>query len=70
MTMDDTIKAQYEAQAKELRASLKKWENDWASSHNGEKPGRQDIKENPDIGKWLFDIQRQLVFCRSLPLNL
>lgn len=49
--MDTIVKAEYEAQAKELRASLKKWESDWAGGHNGAKPGRQDIKQNPHIGK-------------------
>ncbi|OAA77316.1 DNA replication regulator SLD2 [Akanthomyces lecanii RCEF 1005] len=47
--MDDTIKASYERNSKELRADLKKWESDWAAGHNGSKPSRQDIKDNPNI---------------------
>lgn len=48
--MDSQTKAQYEAQSQELRAQLKTWENDWAKSHDGSKPSRNDIKQNPDIG--------------------
>lgn len=48
--MDDQLRADYDYKATELRASLKKWESDWAGGHNGSKPGRQDIKDNPEIG--------------------
>lgn len=48
--MDETTRAKYEAKAQDVRASLKKWESDWADGHNGAKPGRQDIKNHPDIG--------------------
>lgn len=48
--MDDSKKAEYEQKSKLLRADLKKWESEWALSHNGAKPSRQDIKENPIIG--------------------
>ncbi|KAK5661755.1 hypothetical protein OQA88_9856 [Cercophora sp. LCS_1] len=47
--MDTQTKAQYEAQSQELRVQLKAWENDWAKSHDGSKPSRNDIKQNPDI---------------------
>jgi hypothetical protein len=49
--MDDTVKAQYAAKSTELRADLKKWETEWAQSHDGKKPGRDDIKRNVDIGR-------------------
>lgn len=52
--MDDKTRASYEQQSKELRADLKKWESDWADGHNGSKPGRRDIKENPSIGTLLL----------------
>lgn len=48
--MDERSKAEYESQAQALRADLKKWESDWVKAH-GSKPGRDDIKANPDIGK-------------------
>lgn len=48
--MDESTKASYEQKSKQLRADLKKWESDWASSHDGAKPSRQDIKDNPSIG--------------------
>jgi hypothetical protein len=48
--MDDKTRSRYEAKAAELKADLKQWEGDWASSHDGSKPGREDIKSNPDIG--------------------
>ena len=47
--MDDETKSLYEAKARDLRADLKRWESSWALTHGG-KPGRQDIKDNPDIG--------------------
>ncbi|KAI5458549.1 DNA replication/checkpoint protein [Mariannaea sp. PMI_226] len=49
--MDATTKAEYETKSQDLRADLKKWEGEWAKSHNGRKPGREDIKANPDIAR-------------------
>lgn len=49
-TMDDQARAAYESQCLKLRAELKKWESDWAATHGGTKPTRDDIKQNPDIG--------------------
>ncbi|KAK3941321.1 putative dna replication regulator sld2 protein [Diplogelasinospora grovesii] len=49
--MEDQQKATYETQSQTLRAELKKWEADWANSHDGKKPGRDDIKANPDIAQ-------------------
>ena len=48
--MDAQNKAKFESQSQELRADLKTWENDWAKSHSGQKPSRDDIKQNPEIG--------------------
>ncbi|KAL2259395.1 hypothetical protein VTK26DRAFT_6956 [Humicola hyalothermophila] len=50
-TMDEEARAAYESQSLQLRAALKKWENDWASAHGGKKPGRDDIKQNPEIAQ-------------------
>ncbi|KAG5969614.1 hypothetical protein E4U58_001309 [Claviceps cyperi] len=47
--MDDETKALYEKKSKDLRAQLKRWENEWAQTHDGKKPGRQDIKDNAEI---------------------
>ncbi|KAM3505716.1 hypothetical protein MY11210_007856 [Beauveria gryllotalpidicola] len=47
--MDDKTKASHEQKSKQIRADLKKWESDWAASHGGSKPSRQDIKDNPII---------------------
>ncbi|RCI12373.1 hypothetical protein L249_0145 [Ophiocordyceps polyrhachis-furcata BCC 54312] len=49
--MNGDLKLQYDVKAKELRAQLKKWENEWAAAHGGSKPGRRDIKDNPDIAE-------------------
>lgn len=38
-------------QAVAVRAELKVWEKEFASTHGGRKAGRDDIKQNPDIGK-------------------
>lgn len=48
--MDDETRSRYENKAKDLRTELKAWESEWAQAHGGSKPGRQDIKDNPDIG--------------------
>lgn len=63
--MDDNTRAKYEEKAKEARASLKKWENDWADGHNGAKPGRQDIKDHPDIGEWDFSRRMHTILTHS-----
>ena len=49
--MDENEKQKYEATAQELRAELKHFEGDWAKQNGGSKPSRDDIKNNPDIGK-------------------
>ncbi|KAJ9165154.1 DNA replication/checkpoint protein [Coniochaeta hoffmannii] len=47
--MDDTTRSEYETQSQTLRAELKQWETSWAKNHDGKKPSRDDIKQNPDI---------------------
>ncbi|KAK4154296.1 DNA replication regulator sld2 [Chaetomidium leptoderma] len=47
--MDDQARAAYEDQSLQLRAELKQWEGDWAIAHGGKKPGRDHIKQHPDI---------------------
>ncbi|TEA15062.1 DNA replication regulator SLD2 [Colletotrichum sidae] len=49
--MDDQTRAEYESQSQTLRLELKSWESSWAKSHDGKKPGRDDIKSNPDIAQ-------------------
>ena len=48
--MDENVKKEYEAKAQKVRTDLKQWEADWAKTHDGKKPGRDDIKNNPVIG--------------------
>lgn len=48
--MDENLKKEYEARAQKVRADLKQWEADWAKTHGGKKPGREDIKNTPIIG--------------------
>jgi len=48
--MDEDERNGYEATAQQLRADLKRFENEWATNHGGAKPGREDIKANPEIG--------------------
>lgn len=50
--MEEKAKKEYEARAQKVRADLKQWEGDWAKTHDGKKPGREDIKNSPDIGKF------------------
>jgi len=33
-----------------LRAELKEWERSFATTHDGRKAGREDIKQHPEIG--------------------
>ncbi|KAK4124316.1 hypothetical protein N657DRAFT_655602 [Parathielavia appendiculata] len=49
--MDGLARGAYEEKSLQLRTELKKWENDWAIAHGGKKPGRDDIKQNPDIAQ-------------------
>ncbi|KAI1469399.1 DNA replication/checkpoint protein [Daldinia caldariorum] len=49
--MDESEKLQYEDTCKQLRADLKHFEADWASRNGGAKPGREDIKNNPEIAR-------------------
>ncbi|KAJ5692468.1 hypothetical protein N7462_001891 [Penicillium macrosclerotiorum] len=37
------------SQAATIRAELKTWEKEFASTHSGQKAGREDIKQNPEI---------------------
>lgn len=48
--MDNRAREAYEEESLQLRAELKAWEGEWATAHRGKKPGRDDIKQNPDIG--------------------
>ena len=48
--MDVEAQEAHEKQSHDLRLELKKWETKWAKNHNGKKPSRDDIKQNPDIG--------------------
>ena len=52
-TMDDQTKTEYEAKCQGLRVELKTWESSWAKDNGGKKPGREDIKRNPDIGMFI-----------------
>ncbi|KAI1178271.1 DNA replication/checkpoint protein [Nemania sp. FL0916] len=47
--MDEAARHRYEAKSSQLRVELKQFEADWARRNGGNKPGRQDIKQNPDI---------------------
>jgi len=51
--MDSETKAKYDGQSQELRIELKTWEGNWVKAH-GKKPGKEDIKQNPDIGILTF----------------
>lgn len=39
------------SKALDLRADLKAWEKEFASTHDGRKAGREDIKQHPLIGR-------------------
>lgn len=50
--MDEAHRQRYETQSKELRVKLKDWELEFAKSHGGAKPTRDDIKANPKIASF------------------
>lgn len=50
--MDEADRQRYETQSKELRVKLKDWELEFARSHGGAKPTRDDIKANPKIASF------------------
>jgi DNA replication regulator SLD2 len=56
--MDKDTRAEYENQSQQLRIDLKTWETEWAKSHDGQKPGRGDIKANKDIGKFPKSVEQ------------
>jgi hypothetical protein len=47
-----TSRAEVTDQAVNVRAELKVWEKEFASTHGGKKAGRDDIKQNPEIGRF------------------
>ncbi|KAI0475073.1 DNA replication/checkpoint protein [Xylariaceae sp. FL0804] len=49
--MEESAKQKYEASSAQLRSDLKRFEAGWARDHDGKKPGRQDIKQNPEIAQ-------------------
>ncbi|KAH8668939.1 DNA replication/checkpoint protein [Xylariales sp. PMI_506] len=49
--MEESERQKYEAKSQELRADLKHFEGEWAKKHDGKKPGRDDIKQNPIIAQ-------------------
>lgn len=50
--MEEADRQRYETQSKELRVKLKEWELEFAKSHGGAKPTRDDIKANPKIASY------------------
>ncbi|KAM6478711.1 DNA replication/checkpoint protein [Trichoderma sp. SZMC 28011] len=56
--MDENLKKEYEARAQKVRADLKQWEADWAKTHGGKKPGREDIKNTPIIAQKYKDYNK------------
>ncbi|KAL7820832.1 DNA replication/checkpoint protein [Trichoderma gracile] len=56
--MDENLKKEYEAKAQKVRTDLKQWEADWAKTHDGKKPGREDIKNNPVIAQKYKDYNK------------
>ncbi|KAH6606070.1 dna replication regulator sld2 [Trichoderma cornu-damae] len=56
--MDEKLKREYEARAQKVRTDLKQWEAGWAKTHDGKKPGREDIKNNPVIAQKYKDYNK------------
>ncbi|KKY34435.1 putative dna replication regulator sld2 [Diaporthe ampelina] len=66
--MDEEDRQRYETQSKELRVKLKDWELEFAKSHGGAKPTRDDIKANPKIASFSKRYHRlRDVLCGKFP---
>lgn len=66
--MDEADRQRYETQSKELRVKLKDWELEFAKSHGGAKPTRDDIKANPKIASFSKRYHRlRDVLCGKIP---
>jgi DNA replication regulator SLD2 len=52
--MKEYERAELQERSNSLRLELKLWEKNFASANNGQKASRDDIKKNPDIGKFLI----------------
>ncbi|KAG9251134.1 DNA replication/checkpoint protein [Emericellopsis atlantica] len=55
--MDEESRTEYDVKAKNVRLDLKTWETQWLEKH-GKKPGREDIKSNPEIADKYRQYQR------------
>ena len=42
-------RARLASECHQIRARLKEWEKEFGEAHSGRKPGKEDIKKNPDI---------------------
>lgn len=56
--MDSAEKDQLTKESVSIRHELKIWEKAFAASHQGQKAGRDDIKQNPHIGRYSGVIQQ------------
>ncbi|EGR49165.1 uncharacterized protein TRIREDRAFT_121639 [Trichoderma reesei QM6a] len=67
--MDENLKKEYEAKAQKVRTDLKQWEAEWAKTHDGKKPGREDIKNNPVIAQKYKDYNklRDIIASKLVP---
>lgn len=53
--MNEEERAELSRRSNALRLELKVWEKEFASSNNGQKASRDDIKKNPEIGMELIN---------------
>lgn len=58
--MEESERQKYETASVDIRAELKRFEADFAKQSGGKKPGREDIKQNPIIGKTLHEMHSLL----------
>lgn len=54
-TVLSTVEA---AQLNTLRGELKQWEKSFSDANGGKKAGRQDIKQDPEIGTYLILLRK------------
>lgn len=52
--MDEEERNALTEQSVALRQELKDWEREFAAGNNGQKAGREDIKQNSHIGMSLY----------------
>ena len=59
--MDPGEKEKLTQESIALRHELKAWEREFAATHDGGKASREDIKQNPEIGRHATILSKSII---------